>query len=220
MQLFVRGVDGRTRILEASGPSDSVNSLKELVESDMGIPVEDVRLTYDGKDVTHSDKNLGELGIEKDSNLQVHLRLLGGDDDDDELSSGSETESESEEDEDTGLTENQNRLLYMISLYTKKATPGTDEKDEWVGVNNSARGIVDSFPLTNLLTARDNLLTISMSFFRPTYFVFLYVPISISLDLTSCNVGEKASSDRAVVRRYCCWCAGFRLCPSILVDRE
>lgn len=47
-------------------------------------------------------------------------------------SSGSETESESEEDEDTGLTENQNRLLYMISLYTKKSTPGTDEKDEWV----------------------------------------------------------------------------------------
>ena len=52
--------------------------------------------------------------------------LLGGDDDE-ELSSGSESESESEEDEDTGLTENQNRLLYMISLYTKKATPHTDE---------------------------------------------------------------------------------------------
>eukprot|EP01032_Pedospumella_encystans_P025048 gene25048-28317_t len=51
---------------------------------------------------------------------------------DDAASSGSETESESEEDEDTGLTENQNRLLYMISLYTKKATAGTDEKDEWV----------------------------------------------------------------------------------------
>jgi hypothetical protein len=54
------------------------------------------------------------------------------DDDDDVVSSGSETESESEEDEDTGLTENQNRLLYMISLYSHKATPHTDEKDEWV----------------------------------------------------------------------------------------
>jgi len=50
----------------------------------------------------------------------------------DNLSSGSDTESESDEDEDTGLTENQNRLLYMISLYTKKSSPGTDEKDEWV----------------------------------------------------------------------------------------
>lgn len=52
--------------------------------------------------------------------------------DDDDVSSGSDTESESAEDEDTGLTENQNRLLYMLSLYTKKATPGTDEKDEWI----------------------------------------------------------------------------------------
>ena len=58
---------------------------------------------------------------------------MGKDDDEDDIvSSGSETESESEEDEDTGLTENQNRLLYMISLYSHKATPGTDEKDEWV----------------------------------------------------------------------------------------
>lgn len=50
----------------------------------------------------------------------------------DVVSSGSDTASESEEDEDTGLTENQNRLLYMVSLYSHKATPGTDEKDEWV----------------------------------------------------------------------------------------
>lgn len=51
---------------------------------------------------------------------------------DDVVSSDSDTESDSGEDEDTGLTENQNRLLYMLSLYTKKATPGTDEQDEWI----------------------------------------------------------------------------------------
>ena len=67
------------------------------------------------------------------------LRLRGGMSkpapvaaDDDVLSSGSESESESEEDEDTGLTENQNRLLYTISLYSHRATHGTDEKDEWI----------------------------------------------------------------------------------------
>lgn len=54
------------------------------------------------------------------------------DDDDETISSGSATESESEEDEDTGLTENQNRLLYMISLYSHKAAPGSDEKESWV----------------------------------------------------------------------------------------
>ena len=121
----MRGIDGRTRVLAPAGASSSILELKGLVESEMGIPAEEVRLIHGGKDVSTNRRTLGELGIEKDSTLQVNLRLLGGDDDD-------ETESESEEDEDTGLTENQNRLLYMISLYTKKATPGTDEKDEWV----------------------------------------------------------------------------------------
>eukprot|EP00903_Cladosiphon_okamuranus_P012290 g11524.t2 len=43
-----------------------------------------------------------------------------------------ETESEGDDDEeDTGLTENQNRLLYMVSLYTHKAdTRG--ERDHWL----------------------------------------------------------------------------------------
>ena len=52
-------------------------------------------------------------------------------DEDDEGDSGSESESETEEEEDTGLTENQNRLLYMISLYTHKAETH-DDKDEWI----------------------------------------------------------------------------------------
>ena len=138
MQLFVRGIDGKSRILEpAGGPGSSVEELKALVELEMGIPADEVRLTSGLKELSSSSASLAEYGIENDSNVQVHLRLLGGDDDDDEMSSGSETESESEEDEDTGLTENQNRLLYMVSLYTRKATPGTDEKDEWVGFSIS-----------------------------------------------------------------------------------
>ena len=46
-------------------------------------------------------------------------------------SEGSESESETEEEEDTGLTENQNRLLYLVSLYTHKAE-SHDDKDEWI----------------------------------------------------------------------------------------
>ncbi|CAM9321632.1 unnamed protein product, partial [Ascophyllum nodosum] len=43
-----------------------------------------------------------------------------------------ETESEANEDDaDTGLTGNQNRLLYMLSLYTHKAD-ARDEKDFWL----------------------------------------------------------------------------------------
>lgn len=130
MQLFLRGIDGTTQIVEASAES-SVLELKDLVHSKTGVPVEEQRLTTGVVELSDNSRSLGAYNVEKEANLQLHLRLLGGDDDD-ELSSGSESESESEEDEDTGLTENQNRLLYMISLYTKKATPHTDEKDEWV----------------------------------------------------------------------------------------
>mmetsp|Transcript_38301 Transcript_38301/g.122822 ORF Transcript_38301/g.122822 Transcript_38301/m.122822 type:complete len:350 (+) Transcript_38301:73-1122(+) len=42
----------------------------------------------------------------------------------------SESESESDE-EDTGLTENQNRLLYLISLYTHKAQ-SYEDSDQWI----------------------------------------------------------------------------------------
>ena len=38
---------------------------------------------------------------------------------------------DSEEETDTGLTENQNRLLYIIKLYTHVAQTA-DEKEEWV----------------------------------------------------------------------------------------
>ncbi|CAM9159563.1 unnamed protein product [Pylaiella littoralis] len=46
--------------------------------------------------------------------------------------SDTETESEGDDDEeDTGLTENQNRLLYMVSLYTHKADNRGD-RDHWL----------------------------------------------------------------------------------------
>lgn len=51
--------------------------------------------------------------------------------DEEDSESGSETEESSDEEEDTGLTENQNRLLWMISLYTQRAE-SRDDKGEWL----------------------------------------------------------------------------------------
>ncbi|GMF25436.1 unnamed protein product [Phytophthora fragariaefolia] len=42
-----------------------------------------------------------------------------------------EEESDEEVEEDTGLTENQNRLLYLVSLYSKPAIRASD-KEEWI----------------------------------------------------------------------------------------
>ncbi|TYZ60327.1 hypothetical protein PybrP1_010820, partial [[Pythium] brassicae (nom. inval.)] len=51
--------------------------------------------------------------------------------DDDDGDDGEEEESEDDVEEDTGLTENQNRLLYLISLYSKPAIRASD-KEEWI----------------------------------------------------------------------------------------
>ncbi|KAF1331198.1 hypothetical protein FI667_g4547, partial [Globisporangium splendens] len=53
--------------------------------------------------------------------------------DGDEEDAEGEDDEESDEDveEDTGLTENQNRLLYLISLYSKPAIRSSD-KEEWI----------------------------------------------------------------------------------------
>ncbi|DAZ96076.1 TPA: hypothetical protein N0F65_005854 [Lagenidium giganteum] len=57
------------------------------------------------------------------------------DDDGGEGDEGDEEDEEGDDDdeveEDTGLTENQNRLLYLISLYSKPAIRASD-KEEWV----------------------------------------------------------------------------------------
>lgn len=50
----------------------------------------------------------------------------------DAIESDSEIESVSDEHEDTGLTENQNRLLYLVFMYSHRALIGTDEKDQWI----------------------------------------------------------------------------------------
>ena len=55
----------------------------------------------------------------------------GSDDEEEEFESGSESSSEEEEEEDTGLTDNQNRLLYMVSLYTHQAE-SEEDREEWI----------------------------------------------------------------------------------------
>lgn len=57
--------------------------------------------------------------------------MLEYDDDDDDPSTGDDSDSQDSEGEDTGLTENQIRLLYMLSLYTQRAT-NRDDKGEWI----------------------------------------------------------------------------------------
>ncbi len=131
MHIHVRSLEGRELDLLVE-PTDTVSAVQEQISQSVGSSLPSTQQTLVFADEKLSgDKTLIDYNIQHSATLHMVPSLRGGDDDDD-VSSASETESESEEDEDTGLTENQNRLLYMVSLYTKKATAGTDEKDEWV----------------------------------------------------------------------------------------
>ena len=63
-----------------------------------------------------------ELGKNEEEDQPLDAAALLGDDDE---------SSDEEEESDTGLTENQNRLLYIVSLYTHAAKTD-EEKEEWI----------------------------------------------------------------------------------------
>ena len=76
MQIFVRGLDGRSAAC-AVEPRDDVAAVKAWVEEHDGPPAGEVRLTWAGRDLA-DDQTLEACGVGQDETLQVLLRLRGG----------------------------------------------------------------------------------------------------------------------------------------------
>lgn len=76
MQLFVKTLTGKTVTVDVE-PGDSVETLKHKIQEKEGVPPEEQRIIFGGKQL-QGEKTIADFELEEGNTIHLVLRLRGG----------------------------------------------------------------------------------------------------------------------------------------------